>query len=124
MAKKPSPSGALIPISANRKLSSDLQTMTENLSNNPHVTEFVVSVNKRTGIAKVKAVGHNGNTVTNDILGPGLTETMTYIPSDKAARDDGICTLYQRGLTQSQIAQRLNISQALVSNVLRRSGLC
>jgi DNA-binding NarL/FixJ family response regulator len=124
VAKKPSPQGTLIPVSASRKLSSELQNITENLTNNPNVTKFVVSVNKGTGIAKVMAVGHNGNTVTNDILGPGLMQTMTYTPSDKAARDSGICTLYQRGLTQTQIAQRIDVSQALVSNVLRRSGLC
>jgi DNA-directed RNA polymerase specialized sigma subunit len=51
---------------------------------------------------------------------------MTYIPKTKGrkvARDQNIVALYQRDLTQMEIAERLDVSQSTVSNVLRREGL-
>jgi hypothetical protein len=118
---------ALVPIASSAGLASELKTLTDRLSDDPGVKKFTVTVNKETGIAKATAVGHRGQTFTQEVVGPGLTATMTYIPKTKggkAVRDQNIVALYERDLTQMEIAERLDVSQSTVSNVLRREGLC
>ena len=117
---------ALTPIASSAGLASELKALADRLSGDPGVKKFTVTVNKETGIAKATAVGHRGQTFTQEVFGPGLTATMTYIPKTKgrkAARDQNIVSLYQRDLTQVEIAERLDVSQSTVSNVLRREGL-
>ncbi|OBZ97308.1 hypothetical protein ADU59_01660 (plasmid) [Pararhizobium polonicum] len=117
---------ALAPIASSAGLASELKTLTDRLSDDPGVKKFTVTVNKETGIAKATAVGHRGQTFTQEVVGPGLTATMTYIPKSKggkAARNQNIVALYERDLTQMEIAERLDISQSTVSNVLRREGV-
>jgi DNA-binding NarL/FixJ family response regulator len=116
----------LVPIASSAGLASELKALTNRLSDDPGVKKFTVTVNKETGIAKATAVGHRGQTFTQEVVGPGLTATMTYAPKTKggkAARDQNIVALYERDLTQMEIAERLNVSQSTVSNILRREGL-
>jgi DNA-binding transcriptional regulator LsrR (DeoR family) len=117
---------ALVPIASSAGLASELKALTSRLSEDPGVKKFTVTVNKDTGIAKATAVGHRGQTFTQEVVGPGLTATMTYLPKNKggkASRDQNIVALYERDLTQTEIAERLDISQSTVSNVLRREGI-
>lgn len=117
---------ALVPIASSAGLASELKALTDRLSDDPGVKKFTVTVNKETGIAKATAVGHRGQTFTQEVVGPGLTATMTYIPKakgGKTVRDQNIVALYERDLTQMEIAERLDVSQSTVSNVLRREGL-
>lgn len=117
---------SLVPIASSVGLASELKALTDRLSDDPGVKKFTVTVNKETGIAKATAVGHRGQTFTQEVVGPGLTATMTYTPKTrggKAARDQNIVALYERDLTQMEIAERLDVSQSTVSNVLRREGL-
>ncbi|MGN7126746.1 sigma factor-like helix-turn-helix DNA-binding protein [Methylorubrum thiocyanatum] len=126
LSKAPTSGKVLVPIASSAGLASELKALTDRLSEDPGVKKFTVTVNKETGIAKATAVGHRGQTFTQEVVGPGLTATMTYIPKSKgakAARDRNIVALYERDLTQVQIAERLDVSQSTVSNVLRREGL-
>jgi hypothetical protein len=126
LTKSPSTGKILVPIASSAGLASELRALTNRLSEDPGVKKFTVTVNKETGIAKATAVGHHGQTITQEVVGPGLTATMTYNPQTKAGkvgRDQNIQALYERGLTQVEIAERLNVSQSTVSNVLRRDGL-
>lgn len=126
LKKKPATGTALVPIASSAGLASELKALTDRLSDDPGVKKFTVTVNKQTGVAKATAVGHRGQTYTQEVFGPGLTATMTYVPKTKgrkAARDQNIVALYQRDLTQVEIAERLDVSQSTVSNVLRREGL-
>ncbi|MER9435292.1 sigma factor-like helix-turn-helix DNA-binding protein [Mesorhizobium sp. M0618] len=114
---------ALVPIASSAGLASELKALTDRLSDDPGVKKFTVTVNKETGIAKATAVGHRGQTFTQEVVGPGLT--VTYTPKTKggkAARDQNIVALYERDLTQMEIAERLDVSQSTVSNILRREG--
>ncbi|USR00335.1 helix-turn-helix domain-containing protein [Sphingomonas aerolata] len=125
-AKAPKAGKALAPIASSAGLASELKALTNRLSEDPGVKKFTVTVNKDTGIAKATAVGRRGQTFTQEVVGPGLTATMTYDPRSKggkASRDENIVALYRRDLTQTEIAGRLDISQSTVSNVLRREGM-
>lgn len=126
LTKSPKSGKALVPIASSAGLASEFKALTDRLSDDPGVKKFTVTVNKQTGIAKATAVGHRGQTITHEVVGPGLTATMAYTPttrSGKAARDQNIVALYERDLTQMEIAERLDVSQSTVSNVLRRLGL-
>lgn len=126
VTKAQSTGKAVVPIASSAGLASELKALTDRLSDDPGVKKFTVTVNKETGIAKATAVGHRGQTFTQEVVGPGLTATMSYTPKTKggkATRDQNIVALYERDLTQMEIAERLNVSQSTVSNVLRREGL-
>lgn len=104
---------------ANNELANELEEIARSYTKNPNITRFSISINKRTGVARTTAVGVDGKTKTTELIGPGLSATMTYLPSDKGARDANIRALRSKGLTQMEIAQRLGVSQSLVAKVLK-----
>jgi DNA-binding NarL/FixJ family response regulator len=127
MAKKPKLSTALVP--ASTRTGNDTESVIAALDANPNVKAYWIHVDKEKRVAKVRTVSRDGQTITRDFIGPGLTSTMTSAPvgntaSDRReARDQNICALYREGLTQEEIAECLNWSQSLVSNVVRQNGL-
>ncbi len=109
----------------------------------PDVARCTLSIDKTTGLARLATSGADGRTATREIVGPGLAlDTLTnggdeqtdQLPSPaaapsgrsgaqaRAARDAQIVALAARGLTQTETARVLSISQALVSKVLRASS--
>lgn len=127
LIKSVKPLRALVPASAG-DLQADVMAAIQSLSDNRRVAEFSVSVNKRTGVGRIRAVGRDGQNVIHQFVGPGMTETSTFLPTGntaaerRQARDANIIALYLKGLSQDESAERLNCSQALVSKVLRREG--
>lgn len=121
-------SRALVPVSSGGDLKQDVIAAVQSLADNRRVSEFSFSVNKRTGIGKIRAVGRDGQNVVHQFVGPGLTETSTFIPTGdtpaerREARDANMVSYHRKGLSQDEIAERLNCSQSLVSKVLRREG--
>lgn len=128
MAKKPK-KRSLAPVSANGELTIQTRALITSLNANPDVANYRIEVDKDSNVAKVRMVSYDGQTVTREYLGPGLTSTIVAVPAgltpaDKREnRHENICTLYRNGLTQTEVAERLNCSQSLVSSVLRRNGL-
>lgn len=101
------------------KLREELTALTGSMVSNPSIDSFTLKVNRRNGVVKATAVGRDRRTVTKEILGPGLEVATVHTPSDKNARDRNIRALRAKGHTQIEIADRLNVSQSLVSLVLR-----
>ena len=91
------------------------------LARNEKIKNFDIKVNKKSGLVRLNAQNVDGRTMTRTYLGPGLEETVTYDPSknSKNERDHNIRTLLANGLTQAEVALKLGVSQALVSNVHR-----
>lgn len=98
----------------------------------PAVARCTLSIDKVTGLARLSTSGTDGRTATHDILGPGLAQATREIAAAdqppmpgrsgaqaRAARDAQILALAARGLTQTETARVLGISQALVSKILR-----
>lgn len=121
-------SRALVPISGGGDLRADVIAAVQSLTDNRRVSQFSFSVNKRTGVGKIRAVGRDGQNVVHQFIGPGLTETSTFRPTGdtpaerRRARDANIVSYHLKGLSQDECAERLNCSQSLVSKVLRREG--
>lgn len=87
----------------------------------PNIVNFDVKVDKKTGLVRYNARGTDGRTTTQTFLGPGLEEITRYDPRQASIndRDNNIRNLLARGLTQSEVATRLGVSQSLVSKVHR-----
>jgi DNA-binding NarL/FixJ family response regulator len=87
----------------------------------PNILNFDVKVDKKTGLVRYNARGADGRTTTQTFLGPGLEEITRYDPRQASTndRDTNIRNLLARGLTQSEVATRLGVSQSLVSKVHR-----
>ncbi|NKJ42491.1 hypothetical protein [Novosphingobium sp. SG720] len=98
------------------------------------VARCTLSIDKIAGLARLATSAADGRTATRDIIGPGLTlpEPVADAPeapaalagrgaAARAARDASIVALAARGLTQTETARVLSVSQALVSKVLRAS---
>lgn len=109
----------------------------------PDVARCTLSIDKATGLARLATSGADGRTATREIVGPGLAlDTLTNAPDEqpdqlpsalpatsgrsgaqaRAARDAQIVALAARGLTQTETARVLSVSQALVSKVLRAAA--
>ena len=98
-----------------------ISTFVDSMQSDPRIVSFDVQVNKETGIVRCNARSVDGHSVTKTLLGPGLEEVMRYDPSSTSTsgRDENIRTLLKKGLTQTEVASRLGVSQALVSRVHR-----
>lgn len=101
----------------------DVNGIVDKLANDANIESFSVRVSKKDGIARVSARTVDGVTHTKTVLGPGLQEQITYDPSyaTKEDRDANIRLLRSKNLTQPDIAEKLGVSQSLVSKVLSRS---
>lgn len=121
-------SRALVPAPTGGDLSAETANINHSLSNDPRVEEFSIVTNKTTGVIKVRAVGYSGQTVVQEMLGPGLVASTTSHPEGETpaerreARDANIIALHLKNLSQDEIAERLSCSQSLVSKVLKRKG--
>lgn len=79
--------------------------------------------NKRTGAKIARAVLDNGTTLIKTVTASGVVSEIKHtIPEilSVAQRNDIIRDLAKQKHTQEDIAAMLNISQATVSNVLRK----
>jgi hypothetical protein len=104
----------------------------------PGVARCTLQIDKSAGLARVATSAVDGRSTTREIVGPGLARPDTgptagsdadVVPAlptlparggaARAARDAQIRALAARGLTQTETARVLSISQALVSKVLR-----
>ena len=122
MAKNPKKRTSLVPVS-NEDMSAKIADFTERMSSNPSVKRFDVSYNRETGVARYNAHHVDGRVTTMADLAPGLSEVVKYDPrySNKNDRDKSVHALLEKGLTQTETANRLGISQALVSKIYRAS---
>lgn len=91
------------------------------LQGDPTVKSFEITVNKDSGVIRCNARGFDGRTVTRTFLGPGLEEVVKYDPTNTsvADRNQNIKALLARGLTQTDVATKMGVSQALVSKIHR-----
>lgn len=93
------------------------------MDENPDIADYSVKVSKKTGLIKVNAKYTDGRVITQTDLGPGLQQIVRYNPNagTKEDRDSNILRLLSEGLTQTEVASHLGVSQALVSKVFRES---
>lgn len=99
----------------------DVSSVVDTMQYDPKVISFDVKVDKATGLIRYNARTSDGRVITQTMLGPGLEEIVRYDPSKVGIddRDLNIRKLLDTGLTQTEVATRMGVSQALVSKVHR-----
>lgn len=98
----------------------DLQAFGQTTAN---VVSLAFKTNKKSGARIVRAVLDNGTTLIKTVTASGavLEETVSLPAINSVAqRNNLIRDLAKNRKTQEQIAAMLNISQATVSNVLKK----
>ena len=98
----------------------DLQKFGQTAAN---IMSLAFKVNKKTGARTARAIMDNGITLVKTITASGVViEEVRKIPQvlSIAQRNEVIQDLFKNRYTQEQIAAMLDISQATVSNVLRK----
>lgn len=101
----------------------DVRAMTIAMLEDGDVTRFEMTVDKALGLARLRVVGADGRVTTRELLGAGLD--LPTLPAsgdtaaDRTARNAAILACRAKGLTQAETARLLNVSQPLVSKVLR-----
>ena len=122
MATKPKKSTSLVPV-AHDVIATKIADFSQLMSLNTSVKRFDVSYNRETGVVRYNSHHTDGRVTTQTDLGPGLQEVVKYDPrnSNRDDRDAAVRALLKKGLTQTETATRLGVSQALVSKVHRAS---
>ncbi len=98
----------------------DLQKFGQSAAN---VVSLAFKVNKKTGARIARAVMDNGTTLIKTVTASGVVlEEVLKLPEilSISQRNEVIRDLAKNKFTQEQIAAMLDISQATVSNILRK----
>lgn len=98
----------------------DLRRFGQNLSN---IISLSFKPNGKTGARIARAVLDDGTTLIKSVTSTGVvSETVRKLPqiTSITQRNNVIKDLYKQKITQEEIAAMLNISQATVSNILRK----
>lgn len=95
----------------------------ETMESNPSVSRYEIRVNKQTGVTHMSARYTDGRVATQVELSPGLQSIVKFDPQrcTKEERDRGILKLLESGMTQTQAAASVGVSQTLVSQISRRA---
>lgn len=99
---------------------SDLQKIGHSMTN---IVSLAFKANNKTGAKIARAVLDNGKTLIKTVTAAGtVMEEVITLPAitSVAQRNEVIKDLAKNKITQETIAAMLNISQATVSNVLRK----
>lgn len=122
MATKPKKRNSLVVVN-HADMATKIASFSEAMSSAPGIKRFDVSFNRETGVVRYNAHYADGRVITQTDLGPGLREVVKYDPrsSSRDERDAAVRALLEKGLTQTDTAARLGISQALVSKIYRSS---
>ena len=108
-----------IPAIQTPSIESQLGELTQNLANNPDVARFSVQVDNRTGVINANVQGANGTVHNQQWIAPGLSSTTRFDPSNltTAQRNSAVFALLDQGLTQTDVAKRIGISQSRVAQL-------
>lgn len=99
---------------------SDLKTLGRNTD---EVVSLSFKLNKNTGAKIARAVLNDGTTIIKNVTASGVvSDSVHTLPNitDSSIRNEVIKDLAKQKFTQETIAAMVDVSQATVSNVLRK----
>lgn len=110
-----------IPAAQAPSIQDQLGQLTQDLANNPNVARFSVQVDNRTGVINANVQGANGTVQHQQWIAPGLSATTRFDPNHLTMeqRNSAVFALLDQGLTQTDVAKRIGISQSRVAQLNR-----
>ena len=109
----------LIPEATVVNIGQQIGDIADRFANHPDVKKFSISVDNRSGLVSANIVHNDGRTQTTELITKGLSQTTNFDPRnlDIEDRDNAVISLLSQGLTQTETARRIGISQSRVAQI-------
>jgi len=98
--------------------------LAQHLTNNPDVVRFSLQVDNRTGMVSTNVQHRDGRVQHNEWLASDLSQATQLAPHLLTIEDrnSAVLSLLNQGLTQTDVAKRIGISQSRVAQIKKLSS--
>lgn len=98
--------------------------LAQHLTNNPDVVRFSLQVDNRTGMVSTNVQHRDGRVQHNEWLASDLSQATQLAPHLLTIEDrnSAVLSLLNQGLTQTDVAKRIGISQSRVAQIKKLSA--
>ncbi len=112
-----------VPVAQLCNIRQQLGDLSQQLADNPNIDHFSIQVDNRTGMITTNAQHKDGRVQHDQWVSKGLSQTTRFAPRALTIeeRNDAVCSLLGQGLTQTEVAQRIGISQSRVAQIKKTS---
>ena len=113
-----------LPVMQANEVHQQLGEMTQRLTNNPDIVRFSLQVDNRTGLVSANVQHRDGRVQHNEWVSRGLSQATQFDPHSLTIEDRNraVLTLLNQGLTQTEVAKRIGISQSRVAQIKKLSS--
>lgn len=98
--------------------------LAQHLTNNPDVVRFSLQVDNRTGMVSTNVQHRDGRVQHNEWLASDVSQATQLAPHLLTIEDrnSAVLSLLNQGLTQTDVAKRIGISQSRVAQIKKLSS--
>jgi len=116
MARRMAP---LPPTQQANEVNRELGELTQGLMSNPDVERFSLQVNNRTGVVSANVKHQDGRVQHKEWISRGLSQATQFNPNTLSIQDrnEAVRSLLNQGLTQTEVAKRIGISQSRIAQI-------
>lgn len=107
------------PVPVPAPIQQQLGDLAQQLTDNPNVARFSIQVDNRTGMVSTNVQHLDGRVQHDEWVSRGLSQTTRFDPRTLTIeeRNDAVISLLDQGLTQTEVAKRIGISQSRVAQI-------
>lgn len=108
-----------VPVAHPCNIRQQLGDLSQQLADNPKIDRFSISVDNRTGMVTTNVQHKDGRVQNDQWVSRGLSQTTRFDPRELSIdeRNDAVRSLLDQGLTQTEVARRIGISQSRVAQI-------
>lgn len=108
-----------LPVLQPNEVHQQLGELTQHLTNNPEIVRFSLQVDNRTGMVSANVQHRDGRIQHNEWVAKGLSQTTRFDPHSLTIddRNNAVLSLLNQGLTQTEVAKRIGVSQSRVAQI-------
>lgn len=113
-----------LPVLQATEVHQQLGELTQHLTDNPDIVRFSLNVDNRTGMVSANVLHRDGRVQHNEWVAKGLSQITRFDPHSFTIEDrnSAVVTLLNQGLTQTEVAKRIGISQSRVAQIKKLSS--
>lgn len=108
-----------VPVAQPCDIRQQLGDLSQQLADNPNIDHFSIQVDNRTGLVTTNVQHKDGRVQHDKWISKGLSQTTRFDPRTLTMeeRNDAVLSLLDQGLTQTEVAHRIGISQSRVAQI-------
>jgi len=113
-----------LPVLQTNEVHQQLGELAQHLTNDPDVVRFSVQVDNRTGMVSTNVQHKDGSVQHNEWVARDLSQATQLDPHLLTIEDrnSAVLSLLNQGLTQTDVAKRIGISQSRVAQIKKFSS--